>query len=198
MHHITRCILSIVLLAVSIATQANTLPSSGYALSFSSALGSTVSGHAAGGYFDAASLNSLNGIVLGTAQSTVPGIDQTWTSNQFHVSGNHYTSSSVNVLSSATLDFSGWVMRIGGENYAFGSQQGIANYSYDGLNFTLDYSWTSALNGGIALGSLGVTDYQLHLVGTAAPVPVPGAIWLLGSGLLGLLGVSRRSAVLDS
>ncbi|MCP3871891.1 MAG: PEP-CTERM sorting domain-containing protein [Desulfobacteraceae bacterium] len=28
--------------------------------------------------------------------------------------------------------------------------------------------------------------------GTLMPVPVPGAIWLLGSGLLGLLGIRRR------
>lgn len=31
-------------------------------------------------------------------------------------------------------------------------------------------------------------------VGAAAPVPVPAAAWLLGAGLLGLVGVRRRSA----
>lgn len=31
--------------------------------------------------------------------------------------------------------------------------------------------------------------------GTATPVPVPAAVWLLGSGLLGLVGIGRRKKV---
>ncbi len=37
-------------------------------------------------------------------------------------------------------------------------------------------------------GALGKVSY----VATATPVPVPAAIWLMGSGLLGLVGVARR------
>ena len=28
---------------------------------------------------------------------------------------------------------------------------------------------------------------------TPSPVPLPGAVWLLSSGLVGLIGISRRS-----
>jgi len=35
-------------------------------------------------------------------------------------------------------------------------------------------------------------DGTLHSVSAAAPVPLPAAVWLLGSGLLGLLGIGRR------
>jgi len=33
--------------------------------------------------------------------------------------------------------------------------------------------------------------YDLHLAGTV--VPVPAAVWLFGSGLLGLIGIARRN-----
>ena len=42
---------------------------------------------------------------------------------------------------------------------------------------------------GNATGAFG-GSYSVAMV--AAPVPVPTAIWLLGSGLIGLVGVSRR------
>ena len=35
----------------------------------------------------------------------------------------------------------------------------------------------------------------LEQVGNTSPVPLPAAVWLLGSGLLGLLGVGRRRVV---
>ena len=34
--------------------------------------------------------------------------------------------------------------------------------------------------------------FNITLNGTAAVVPVPAAVWLFGSGLLGLVGVARR------
>lgn len=42
--------------------------------------------------------------------------------------------------------------------------------------------------------NFGGVAYELNLVGTvgAAVVPVPAAVWLFGSGLLGLVGVARR------
>ena len=34
--------------------------------------------------------------------------------------------------------------------------------------------------------------YTLSVTAAPAPVPVPPAVWLLGTGLLGLIGVARR------
>ncbi|MEE8542003.1 MAG: hypothetical protein V3S66_10110, partial [Desulfobacterales bacterium] len=45
------------------------------------------------------------------------------------------------------------------------------------------------------LGS--ITDMQLHLSDEARglpPVPIPGAVWLFGTGLIGLVGINRKRA----
>ena len=40
----------------------------------------------------------------------------------------------------------------------------------------------------------GFSGGEVDAFADVAPVPVPGAIWLLGSGLIGLLGIGRRQA----
>ena len=39
-----------------------------------------------------------------------------------------------------------------------------------------------------------MSGYPLSQVITPSAVPVPAAVWLFGSGLLGLIGVVRRKA----
>lgn len=48
-----------------------------------------------------------------------------------------------------------------------------------------------AVISGIASGSLN-GKYNLTIAAEAQPVPVPAAVWLLGSGLIGLVAVGRR------
>ena len=71
-----KSIFGVALLVIPFMSQAATLRN-GDILSFTTSAGSQVSGIAAGNtVFDSASLDSLNGLIIGTAQPTFPDIDQ--------------------------------------------------------------------------------------------------------------------------
>lgn len=54
----------------------------------------------------------------------------------------------------------------------------------------VDASGSVSANGGVV--GLGGTNRVDNFTVSASPVPVPAAVWLLGSGLLGLAGLRRR------
>ena len=58
----------------------------------------------------------------------------------------------------------------------------LADGQYEGINAIM---WFGSLPD--------YADDQLDI--PFAPVPIPGAVWLLGSGLLGLIGIRRRSKI---
>ena len=139
------------------------------------------------------------GILLGQDQ-VKGGIDATW--GFFGNPGNHIQKSSLTIASddgagNATIDMSGWTVTWGNPQGPIDMGQGadaIVSCGTDcavGDTFTLDY------NAVVPSGGFAGVAYQLHLTGTigtgtVAAVPVPAAVWLFGSGLLGLVGVARR------
>lgn len=71
--------------------------------------------------------------------------------------------------------FAGNFLRDGGNVLGLGTETGLFNFDND----------TFIAN--LVVTSDGVLE-------TAAPIPVPAAVWLLGSGLLGLIGIRRKMA----
>ena len=146
------------------------------------------------------------GILLGTSQLVtsetfgVPGsIDVTW--NFFGAPGNHIQDATLSVASddgagNATLNMTGWTVFWGdptspdrGPIDMGTGADAIVTCGVDwgvGDSFVLDYEAV------VPSGAFQGVAYQLHLTGTVAAIPVPAAVWLFGSGLLGLVGVARR------
>ncbi len=69
---------------------------------------------------------------------------------------------------------------------------GNAEFTWDGVlgdAYTLNYAATVPAGDPSGFGGV---QYFLHLSGFVKPVPIPAAVWLLGSGLIGLAGIAGR------
>lgn len=165
-----------------------------------------------GSYFDIAAsghvpIINVNGIILGTIQphDFSPAGDSIDQFNFLGAPGMHYTTAPTNILSSsansASIDFSGWSWAFNGAAAAFNlgsgswgpNPSGVAELNCgldcsNGDSFTLAY--TATIPDDEPNGYAGYT-YELYLTGTVSSVPVPAAIWLFCSGLLGLAGMAR-------
>jgi len=118
--------------------------------------------------------------------------------------GMHQSLTPTNILSddgmgNVLLDFSGWGATWNGiPNINLGvapdGSPGVAVVKCGvdcslGDSFSLDYSAVVPLDDPSNFGGV---LWRIHLEGTVSAVPVPAAVWLFGSGLLGLLGFMRR------
>lgn len=94
-----------------------------------------------------------------------------------------YSNAAIDGDQHTTARYSGWWWV--GETSDFGAtwtgnlggitSELLGNGKIEGLNMD-GYNWTSAT----------------LTIPASAPVPIPGAVWLLGSGLLGLFGIRRK------
>lgn len=144
------------------------------------------------------------GIIIGRTQLSgisIPeeplgaGIDSPWIFN--NGIGWHEISNPISVVNdnglTKDLDFSGWNVNWNGVQSALGIN-GVATITCetitcaDGELFSLDYS--ILVNDPV--NSFAGYTYGLHLEGVVSAVPVPSAIWLFGSGLIGLIGFCKR------
>jgi hypothetical protein len=105
----------------------------------------------------------------------------------------------LNVLGDVSLSGTLRILGLNGYNPIAGNSFTIATFD-DGLADASDLTgifshiiW-SGFNPGISF-TASYFDHSIVLNATTAPVPVPGAIWLFGSGVLGLMGCARRTRV---
>jgi len=155
------------------------------------------------------------GIIIGVVQGTGspthsgPPTETDWNRitapyTWFGSTAQEYTTSPITGSTETGLDFSGFNWPWNGiEDIPFGSgawgagfTDGIANFEWDGIyghTYTIDYRGTVEEGSPTGLGSV---QFEYHFEGTVvSAVPVPASIWLLGSGLLGLVGFARRKKI---
>jgi len=148
------------------------------------------------------------GIITGSAQSPGDIGVWNWTGNL----GYDHTASPADVLSasgsSATLDMSGWSVAFLGlvidagsgawndaANGWTGNVDGVGQITCavdcgDGDSYVLQY--TATIPDGDPSG-FGNVHFGWRIQGTVSAVPIPAAAWLFGSGLLMLIGSSKRN-----
>jgi hypothetical protein len=147
--------------------------------------------------------SQINTLGVGTGAGTGAGgtwpyhnsgnsIDRDW--SFFGAWGAHYTNQVLEVTGSGntrSVDMTGWTVAWNGGSIDMGAGAAAVLSNVDGIwdngNDTLDYSAI------VPNGSFAGVAYAFHMVGFYTPaIPVPAAVWLLGSGLIGLVGVARR------
>ena len=125
----------------------------------------------------------------------------------FGGTGMDYLTSAMVDNGDGTVDMTGWsvawngiaLIPMGGDPANFAGDTGLGAFVCSGGaacavgdTFTLDYNAHVPLGDASGFGGVG---YFLHLEGTVSSVvPVPAAVWLFGSGLLGLVGIARRKS----
>lgn len=87
-----------------------------------------------------------------------------------------------NVAGTISMELSSWFMQWRDDEWNVGDSN--ATGTWDPMTRSFNLSWSASIVGGFASGT--TTTWVLE--GTAYPVPIPAAAWLLGTGLVGLLG----------
>lgn len=90
-----------------------------------------------------------------------------------------------------SIDLSSWTAYWCGTSFNQGTGGPLAATTFNTVTGDFTADWIAPVVGGAFDGQAGTW----HITGNAQRVPVPAAVWLFGSGLLGLAGVaSRRKA----
>jgi hypothetical protein len=98
--------------------------------------------------------------------------------------------------------------RFGSDTITAITADGVSSGLYGGLSLASLSDWNQSYHAGFTAFGAGLTAFELGMndipgagativtIGTTVtpinPVPIPGAVWLLGSGLLGLVGIGRK------
>lgn len=125
-----------------------------------------------------ATSGSLSLPLLHTTFSNVPFYSQSYPGNYFSNSPAQSGSTEQNSL--------------GYSYYGDSVYQITSSWGFGQTTAPLEFVFFASGLQGIGDESWGIDNVRIELTGTPAPVPLPPAIWLLGTGLISLAGIARR------
>ena len=152
--------------------------------------------------YDFANTTAATGSHAGVIDGTESPVSDIW--EFFGGTGMHYASSALVDNGDGTIDMSGWnvtwngiaAIPMGGDSANFAADTGLATIACGacgvGDAYTLTYAAHVPLGDASGFGGVGYALTLEGTIGSVSAVPVPAAVWLFGSGLLGLVGVARR------
>ena len=152
-------------------------------------------------------IESDAGIILGADQSfdgTVPSAGNPYPGDGTNITkpwpffgntGSNFAETPISAVSDTEIDMGGWRVvwaEVPNINMGAGANATIAcEGGTCEIGDTYSMSYSAVVPPGDPSGFGGVL-YALEVTGTIEAVPVPAAVWLFGSGLVGLVGVARR------
>ncbi len=94
------------------------------------------------------------------------------------------------ITGTITMDLSSWFANHMAMNQNLG---GIATGKWDAVTGEFsDLTWSAELTQGMNAGATVTWTLQGNVLSTS-PVPLPGAFWLMGSAILGLIGIKKHT-----
>lgn len=114
-----------------------------------------------------------------------------------HAGGSVPSGTVDDVTGTITMDLSSWFANHGKMDQNLGSES--ATGTWDAGTGAYDLSWTALLTQGPgAMNPLASVTWNLqgNILATS-PVPVPGAVWLMGTALFGLQRLRRKAVVTE-
>lgn len=141
-------------------------------------------------HYTTSPINILSDDGQGNVELDFSGWSVNWNNIDFAMGGNSWGSNPDGVAQmTCSNDCSN------GDSFSIFYTATVTEGPFQGIRYRLGFDSNAPILAALAAGGSGPTeDLGIIATGTISAVPVPAAVWLFSSGLIGLIGLARRKA----